>query len=190
GISVSLGQFDQKLYGELHQVLKIYVLLLLRPLMVGDRCHLLFQIENLMRRDDITYDNLLDAIRNIDPEPHGINKLSLNALRNRIIRFERYGFLRNRGESKREDSLEHMFSKLQEGKSIVVDFGKYGINTHLYLFIANLITRRLYNMYSQKEDDSDLPPLVVVVEEAHKFLKPGVIHHTIFDRIARETRKF
>jgi DNA helicase HerA-like ATPase len=45
-------------------------------------------------------------------------------------------------------------------------------------------------MYSQKEDDSDLPPLVVVVEEAHKFLKPGVIHHTIFDRIARETRKF
>ncbi|KKM24655.1 hypothetical protein LCGC14_1602920, partial [marine sediment metagenome] len=23
-----------------------------------------------------------------------------------------------------------------------------------------------------------------------KFLKPGVIHHTIFDRIARETRKF
>ncbi len=150
----------------------------------------LIQIENLMRKGDIAFDNLLDAIKNIDPKPYDINKLTLNALRNRTIRFERYEFLRNRGESKREDSLEHMFTKLQEDKSIVVDFGKYGINTHLYLFIANMITRRLYNMYSQKEDESDLPPLVVVVEEAHKFLKPGVIHHTIFDRIARETRKF
>ena len=150
----------------------------------------LIQIENLLRRNTIKFDNLFDAIKNIGPEPHGINKLSLNALRNRIIRFERYEFLRNRAETKRKDSIEHMFTKLQEGKSIVVDFGRYGINTHLYLFIANMITRRLYEMYSQKEDDSNLPPLVVVVEEAHKFLKPSVIHHTIFDRIARETRKF
>ena len=73
---------------------------------------------------------------------------------------------------------------------MVIDFGKYGINTHLYLFIANMITRRLYTLYSNKEDESDLPPLVVVVEEAHKFLKPGIINHTIFDKIAREMRKF
>jgi hypothetical protein len=45
-------------------------------------------------------------------------------------------------------------------------------------------------MYSLKEDEGDLPPLVVIVEEAHKFLKSGIIHHTIFDKIARETRKF
>ena len=150
----------------------------------------LIQIENLLRKSKDKFDNLFDAIKNIEPESHNINKLSLNALRNRIIPFERYEFLRNRSDAKRKDSIEHMFAKLQEGKSIVVDFGRYGINTHLYLFIANMITRRLYEMYSQKEDDSNLPPLVVVVEEAHKFLKPGVIHHTIFDRIARETRKF
>lgn len=153
----------------------------------------LIQIENLLRDEQINYDNLFEAIQSITSEEvktHRINNLSLGALKNRIVPFERYAFLKNRGESKREDSIEHMFTKLIEGKSIVIDFGKYGINTHLYLFVANMITRRLYHMYSQKEDIGNLPPLVVVVEEAHKFLKSGIIQHTIFDRIARETRKF
>jgi len=153
----------------------------------------LIQIENLLRNDQIKYDNLLAAIQNItsgEVQTHRINNLSLGALKNRIVPFERYTFLKDRGESKREDSIEHMFTKLMEGKSIVIDFGKYGTNTHLYLFVANMITRRLYHKYSQKEDEGSLPPLVVVVEEAHKFLKSGIIQHTIFDRIARETRKF
>lgn len=72
----------------------------------------------------------------------------------------------------------------------VVDFGKYGTNMHFYLFIANMITRRLYSMYSQKEEDIDLPPLTVILEKAHKFLQPSIIRYTIFDRIAREMRKF
>ncbi|MFX1477956.1 MAG: ATP-binding protein [Promethearchaeota archaeon] len=150
----------------------------------------LIQIENLLRRGTITFPSLLEAIQNIDASEHEINPLSLKALQNRIVPFERYEFLVERKGSDRRDSLEHMFDKILEGKSIVVDFAKYGINTHLYLFIANMITRRLYNMYSAKEDESTLPPLVVVVEEAHKFLKTGIIRHTIFDKIARETRKF
>lgn len=153
----------------------------------------LIQIENLLNSKRIKYDNLLEAIQKItsdEIQAHKINNLSLGALKNRIVPFERYSFLRNRGESKREDSIEHMFTKLTGGKSIVIDFGKYGTNTHLYLFVANMITRRLYHIYSQKEDEGNLPPLVVVVEEAHKFLKSGIIQHTIFDRIARETRKF
>ncbi len=150
----------------------------------------LIRVEGLLQTEGFAHDNLLDAINNIQAEDYGLHSMTLNALQNRIIRFERYEFLRDRGESKRKDSLEHMFNKLLEGKSIVIDFGKYGINSHLYLFVANMITRRLYTMYSQKEDESKLPPLVVVVEEAHKFLKPSVIQHTIFDSIARETRKF
>ena len=150
----------------------------------------LIRVEGLLQTEGFAHDNLLDAINNIQAEDYGLNSMTLNALQNRIIRFERYEFLRDRGESKRKDSLEHMFNKLLEGKLIVIDFGKYGINSHLYLFVANMITRRLYTMYSQKEDESKLPPLVVVVEEAHKFLKPSVIQHTIFDSIARETRKF
>ncbi len=150
----------------------------------------LYQIENLLRRGTITFASLLDAIQNIDAEEHDIHPLSLRALQNRIVPFERYEFLEERKNTDHKDSLEHMFDKVMEGKSIVVDFAKYGINTHLYLFIANMITRRLYNMYSAKEDESTLPPLVVIVEEAHKFLKTGIIRHTIFDKIARETRKF
>ena len=152
--------------------------------------NVLFQIENLMKRKRIKFDNLLDAIQNIDPTEFEIHPLSLRALQNRIVPFKRYEFLETRNSTDRKDSLEHMFDKILEGKSIVVDFAKYGTNTHLYLFIANMITRRLYNMYSAKEDESKLPPLVVVVEEAHKFLKSSIIRHTIFDRIARETRKF
>ncbi|HEY0088829.1 MAG TPA: ATP-binding protein, partial [Candidatus Lokiarchaeia archaeon] len=136
------------------------------------------------------YDNLFDAINGIDPDEHDINLFSLKALQNRIIPFEKYTFLKDRRENKREDSLENIFSKLTEGKSIVIDFGTFGTNKHLYYFIANSITRRLYKMYSEKEEESDLPPLVIVVEEAHKFLKPSVINYTIFDRIAREMRKF
>jgi DNA helicase HerA-like ATPase len=152
----------------------------------------LILIENLLNDKILHYDNIIDAITNIkavEVQTHHINNLSLGALRNRIIPFERYTFLKKRGDNKREDSIEHMFKKLLEGKSIVIDFGKYGTNTHLYLFVANMITRRLYRMYSQREDET-LPPLVVIVEEAHKFLKPQIIRHTIFDNIARETRKF
>ncbi|TFG14713.1 MAG: ATP-binding protein [Promethearchaeota archaeon] len=152
----------------------------------------LILIENLLNDKILHYDNLIDAINNIktaEVQEHRLNNLSLGALRNRIIPFERYNFLKKRGDSKREDSIEHMFKKLLEGKSIVIDFGKYGTNTHLYLFVANMITRRLYRMYSQREDET-LPPLVVIVEEAHKFLKSQIIRHTIFDSIARETRKF
>ena len=153
----------------------------------------LIRIENLMKDGDLDDNNLLDAINNIskdDIDEHDINPLSLRALRNRIIRFDRYNFLIDRPESEREDSLKDIFNKLLDGKSIVIDFGKFGTTMHLYFFIANMITRRLYNIYSQKEDESELPPLVVVVEEAHKFLKSNLIRHTIFDRIAREMRKF
>ena len=150
----------------------------------------LFKIENLINNGTINYDNLFDAINGIDPDEHDINLFSLKALQNRIIPFEKYTFLKDRKENKREDSLENIFSKLTEGKSIVIDFGTFGTNKHLYYFIANSITRRLYGMYSQKEEESELPPLVIVVEEAHKFLKPSVINYTIFDRIAREMRKF
>jgi DNA helicase HerA-like ATPase len=153
--------------------------------------NVLIYIENLVRDNPDDYDNLLYAINTVKANDHeSINALSLRALRNRIIRFDNYRFLKERGEKKRDDSLKNLFNNLIEGKSIVIDFGKYGTNRHLYYFIANMITRRLYQMYSQREDESDLPPLVVVLEEAHKFLQPGVIRYTIFDRIAREMRKF
>ena len=147
----------------------------------------LLKIEDSLEEDQ----NLLDVINTSDASTYEVNKHSFAALKNRIIPFNRYKFLQRRGNKRREDSIEDMFTQLKEDKSIVIDFGPYGINRHLYYFVANSITRRLYETYSKKEfTDEKLPPLTVVLEEAHKFLKPGIIHHTIFDRIAREMRKF
>jgi len=75
---------------------------------------------------------------------------------------------------------------IKNGKSIVLDFGKYGRDAMAYLFLANIIARRLYNEYSE----NDYPRLVLFLEEAHKFLAPEIAGYTIFDRLARETRKF
>ncbi len=149
--------------------------------------NVLLKIEDNLGKDE----NLLDGINNADADALDINRNSLRALQNRIIPFNRYDFLQNKGERKREDSIQDIFTQLVDGKSIITDFGKYGINRHLYFFIANMITRRLYREYSNREfSDEDLPPLVIVLEEAHKFLQSRVIQHTIFDRIAREMRKF
>ncbi|MHA1109575.1 MAG: ATP-binding protein [Promethearchaeota archaeon] len=136
--------------------------------------------------------DLLYFIENYaDTSNEAIHAGSLNAIKNRISRFNDYSFLIPAVPNKK-DSIENMFENLKQGKSIVIDFGKYGVDKFLYYFIANAITRRLYGTYSRKEakNEKDLPPLVVVLEEAHKFLQPSIIHHTIFDRIAREMRKF
>ncbi len=120
-----------------------------------------------------------------------VHAASLNAIRNRVSRFDNYSFLISSIPNKK-DSIENIFENIKNGKSIIIDFGDYGVDSFLYYFIANAITRRLYETYSKREakNEKNLPPLVVVLEEAHKFLQPGIINYTIFDRIAREMRKF
>ncbi|MEM6648586.1 MAG: ATP-binding protein, partial [Bacteroidota bacterium] len=68
----------------------------------------------------------------------------------------------------------------------------------VYLLVANVITRRLRERYEeqttrylQSQNEADKPqPLIITIEEAHKFLAPGVAHETPFGKIAREMRKF
>jgi hypothetical protein len=139
-----------------------------------------------------TVTDLLSFIENYDASTNpGVHEGSLNAIINRISRFSDYSFLIPEIPNKK-DSIENMFENIKKGKSIIIDFGDYGVDSFLYYFIANAITRRLYETYSKREleKEKNLPPLVVVLEEAHKFLQPGIINYTIFDRIAREMRKF
>jgi DNA helicase HerA-like ATPase len=45
--------------------------------------------------------------------------------------------------------------------------------------------------YEETRDPADQPrPLMITVEEAHKFLNPTVARQTIFGQIARELRKY
>ncbi len=130
-------------------------------------------------------EDLISAIRNANPDELGERVFSgtLGALQRRVARLERFGFVR----SGAGDSFGAVVDLIHAGKSIVLDFGGYGRDSSAYLFVANLIGRRLYDVYVERDD---MPRLVLLLEEAHKFLSPNVVSFTVFGRLARETRKF
>ncbi|MHA1166182.1 MAG: ATP-binding protein [Candidatus Hodarchaeales archaeon] len=141
------------------------------------------------RYTEKTGQTLIEAINNADPEKWDkLNKGSLKALQRRLRRLDRFDFIGRKGKS----SLDLIMSAINSGYSIVIDFGKYGTNMVSYLFVANLIVRRLYSVYSQVDErqKAQLPQLVVLLEEAHKFLAPSISKYTIFSNLAREMRKF
>jgi hypothetical protein len=131
--------------------------------------------------------DLLTAIREATPEEYEgrIHGAALQALQRRIARLRRFEFLRKTPSG---DLLSQMTALIREGKSIVLDFGRYGKETLAYLFLANLLARRFYGIYTERSEG--YPRLVIFLEEAHKFLDSRVASHSIFDKLARETRKF
>jgi hypothetical protein len=99
-------------------------------------------------------------------------------------------------EQSADNFVERILNHLTRGESVVVEFGRYGNDLPAYVFVANFLTRRIHARYIQlKEEaegrDAEGPKkLVIAVEEAHKFLEPGVAEHTVFGTIARELRKY
>jgi hypothetical protein len=133
--------------------------------------------------------DLLIAIKNTQPGTiPTIPDSTLMGLKARIMRLDRYQFLKSKPKGAKEDSFTAMLRKIREGKSIVLDFGRYGKESMVYLFVANVISRRLHEIYT--ETGEGLPRLVIFLEEAHKFLDPDVADLTIFSVLAREMRKF
>ena len=59
-----------------------------------------------------------------------------------------------------------------------------------------MLSRRIYAQYQARmeramgEDIAKPTPLVITIEEAHKFLNPELANQTIFGTIAREMRKY
>ncbi|MDD3421874.1 MAG: ATP-binding protein [Methanocellales archaeon] len=130
--------------------------------------------------------DLITAILNATPDSdERIHAGALQALRRRIARMDRFDFVKDTSH----DIFSHIMSLIQAKRSIVLDFGKYGRDMTAYLFIANILARRLYDLYSESEKD-DLPRLVLFIEEAHKFLDPRIASYTVLSILARETRKF
>ena len=122
----------------------------------------------------------------------GVNANALWSLKNRMHRLERLGFM----EAKGQGAVEHILRYLDRGMHVVLEFGRYGRNLSAYVLVANLLTRRIYERYAERkerasDDRSKEPrPLVITIEEAHKFLTSGVASQTIFGTIAREMRKY
>ncbi len=93
------------------------------------------------------------------------------------------------------DAVTHILDHLNRGTNVVLEFGKCNDIT-AYALVANLLTRRIYARYREKtekamaENSTGPQPLVITIEEAHKFLNPEVASQTIFGTIAREMRKY
>lgn len=94
-----------------------------------------------------------------------------------------------------DNAVRRILEYLDRGINVVLEFGRYTDIT-AYILVANLLTRRIHTQYRERmekalgEDIAPPRPLVITIEEAHKFLNPEVANQTIFGTIAREMRKY
>ncbi|MBI2304729.1 MAG: ATP-binding protein [Chloroflexi bacterium] len=116
----------------------------------------------------------------------------LRALRLSLRQLARLPFL---VEKPAGNSVNRILEYLDRGMSVVLEFGSHESNLPAYVLVANILTRRIHEHYVQRTEAASRPedrprPLVIVIEEAHKFLSPQVSENTIFGTIAREMRKY
>lgn len=122
-----------------------------------------------------------------------VHPQALNSLYNRLARLKRYRFLEPKVQY---DSVQRILEHLDRGMHVVLEFGRYGDDLNAYILVANLLTRRIHERYVKRKEEaesgsgSEPRPLVIALEEAHKFLNPAVASQTIFGTIARELRKY
>ncbi len=130
-------------------------------------------------------------------EAVGAHPQSIGALRRKLIPFTRFDFFKTEPSGGKTDVLDALLDCLDSGKSVVFEFGRYDALT-VYLLVANVVTRRIRDKYEEKttrflqtQEEADRPAqLIITIEEAHKFLTPGIAHETPFGKIAREMRKY
>ena len=124
----------------------------------------------------------------------GAHPESIAALYRKLKRVERLPFFTKESST---SVTKTIVDYLDKGKSVIFEFGNY-TSTFCYLLVANMITRRIHKSYIQKTEEflgtkkPELEPskLMIVIEEAHKFLNTQAAHQTIFGTIAREMRKY
>ena len=119
---------------------------------------------------------------------------TLGAIRRKFEAFiPRMGFL---VPGAGNNAVDDIFNRLRMGTSVALEFGNYGNTLAAYMLVANYLTRRIHSRYVHQKNmaagnKAEEPrPLVIVIEEAHKFLEPAVSSHTIFGTIALELRKY
>ncbi len=123
---------------------------------------------------------------------YNIHESSFQSLKRGLGIIERLGFVVPQAP---EDAVRHILDQLDRGVNVVLEFGRYR-EISAYLLVANMLSRRIYSQYQERSEkaranDTNPPqPLVITIEEAHKFLNPEVASKTIFGTIAREMRKY
>jgi len=136
-----------------------------------------------------------DPLEELDSalERGAIHGGTLGAIQRKLGMFRRFDFLRARAP---DDPIRQILDYLDRGVNVILEFGRYGSSLEAYLLVANYITRRIHAHYVRRTEESlgepgkEPRPLVITIEEAHKFLDPAIARHTIFGAIARELRKY
>ena len=125
----------------------------------------------------------------------GAHAGSLVALHRKLKRLENFPFMVSKLTD--GDVVDRIMEYLDKGINVVLEFGQQ-TSMLCYLLVANIIARRIHEMYVKKSDrfyatqrPEDQPrQLMITIEEAHKFLNPTAAKQTIFGTIAREMRKY
>ncbi len=94
-------------------------------------------------------------------------------------------------------AIDDMVNALDRQRHVILHFGPNSTVLD-HMLVANIVTRRVRHLYQQKveryeesRNEADRPhPLMITIEEAHKFLNPAIARQTIFGTIARELRKY
>jgi DNA helicase HerA-like ATPase len=141
----------------------------------------------------------LETVLNIneDDSKQLIAKLNIHDstyrnLRRGLENLRRFSFLVPRA---RENSVQRILDYLDRGINVILEFGRFD-DFAAYILVANLLSRRIYAKYrenAEREMGGEVAPsrpLVITIEEAHRFLNPEFSSRTIFGRIAREMRKY
>jgi uncharacterized protein len=123
-----------------------------------------------------------------------IHESSLQSLKRGLGTIGRLGFVDSEAH---EDAVGKILEYLGRNMNVVLEFGRYR-DTTAYLLVANMLSRRIYDRYQRlmeeaiaSNNESLKPrPLVITIEEAHKFLNTEVAGKTVFGTIAREMRKY
>ena len=122
------------------------------------------------------------------------NKASIMALQRKLLRLDELKYMRSASP---HNYVGQILQSLDAGKHVVIEFGSQS-NMLSYMLATNVISRRIHGSYVQKaerflqtKNPSDRPrPLVITIEEAHRFLDSATVRQTIFGIIAREMRKY
>lgn len=118
---------------------------------------------------------------------------TLRALKTSLRRLQHFDFME---PESRGGAVERILEYLGRGTSVVLEFGRYANDSAAQILVANILSRRIHDRYvewterAMGEGGSEPRPLVIVIEEAHKFLNSEVAGQTIFGTIAREMRKY
>lgn len=119
---------------------------------------------------------------------------SITSLQRKLLRLDSLKYMRAVCP---HNYIKKIVQSLEAGKNVVIEFGSQS-NMLSYMLVTNMITRRIHEHYVKKADKFlqsknplDRPtPLMITIEEAHRFLDPAVVQSTIFGTIARELRKY